>query len=427
MYATASSASNPVRKTALQYGTGVRHIIRGVKVSGGSCTFSIVAADGSPTTHSLAGDIEYTPSSEYEFLHGGDFSRLNMMLEHGVKYKENNTVKDAVQIAVDNGWNIVRLRIYNDPGNASYKPSGYMTKGYVNTEDALELARKAKDKGLKVLLTFHYSDYWSDPSNQYIPHEWEGKNEAELKTAIYEFTYDVLSQMKSQSTLPEYVSVGNEINCGMLFGSYSNANSYYCKYDKFVAFFNQGAKAVRDISDDIKVVVHATNPTRNIGWLFDHMENYNADYDVIGLSYYPYWTDASVQTFVQAADGYADTYGKEVLIMETGYNWSTVTSYGDSGQLEDNGPYDAIYGTSEEAQRNYLLELSNEIKKSDSVIGFIYWDPLTVPLKSFTGMNNTMDGSSAPNHDNGTVTQNSSLFDFSGNRLAAWDAFKYNN
>ncbi len=412
--------------TSLQYGSSIKHVIKGVKVSGGSCTVSFKEVGSSPAEYSCS-DIEYTPSSEYEFLQGGDYSRLNMMLEHGVTYKENDSTKDAVQIAVDNGWNIVRLRVFNDPGNTSYKPSGYMTKGYVNTEDALELAKKAKDNGLQVLLTLHYSDYWSDPSNQYIPHEWNGYTESQLKTAVYDFTYDVLSQMKSQGTLPEYVAVGNEINCGMLFGTYGNANSFYCKYDKFVGFFNEGAKAVRAISDDIKVVVHATNPTQDIGWLFSNMKSYDADYDIIGLSYYPYWTDADAATFVTYADGYADSYGKKVLIMETGFNWNSVTSYGDSGQLLDNGPYDSIYGTSEEAQRNYLQELANEIKKSESIIGFLYWDPLTVQLKSFTGMNHTMDGASSPNHDNGTVTQNSSLFDFSGNRLDSWDAFKYNN
>lgn len=426
VYATASSGSNPVRKTSLQYGTAVRHVIKGVKVSGGTCQVSLIEADSYPAAYSWS-DVECVPSKEYEFLQGGDYSRLNMMLEHGVTYKENGTVKDAVQIAIDNGWNIVRLRVYNDPGNTSYIPSGYMTKGYVNAEDALELAKKAKEKGLKVLLTFHYSDYWSDPGNQYIPHEWAGYTETQLKDAVYDFTCDVLTRMKSQGTMPEYVAIGNEVNCGLLFGAYPDANSYYCAYDKFVGFFNEGAKAVRDVSAESKVVVHFTNPTQNLNWLFDHMRNYGADYDIIGLSYYPYWTDATVSEFVSYADGYASTYGKKVLIMETGYNWSTVTSYGDAGQLKDNGPYDAVYGTSEEAQRNFLQELSNEIKKSESILGYLYWDPLTVRLNSFTGMNNSMDGYSAPNHDNGTVTQNSCLFDYNGNTLKAWDAFKYNN
>ncbi|MGM9735577.1 MAG: glycosyl hydrolase 53 family protein [Candidatus Cryptobacteroides sp.] len=347
-----------------------------------------------------------------------------MMLDHGVTYKESCSVKDAVDIAVDNGWNIVRLRVYNDPGNSSYEPSKYMTAGYLDSDDVLALAQKAKVAGLKVLLTFHYSDYWTDPGNQSLPHDWSAYNETQLKTAVYDFTRNLLVSLNSVNALPDYVAIGNEVNCGLLFGTPDNyTQAYYCKYDKFAGFFNQGAAAVREVSPESKVVLHLTNPQQDLAWLFDELKTNDADYDIIGFSYYPYWTDVTASEFVSAADGYASSYGKKVMVMETGYNWSETTYYGDGGQLEDNGPYDSIYGTSPEAQRNYLMELANSIKKSESVIGYLYWDPLTVKLNDFTGMTN----SEGPNHDNGTVTQNSSLFDFEGNRLSAWDAFKYNN
>ena len=418
--------------TSLQYGTSVQHVIRGVLVSGGSCTLSTTAAGSSPASYSIdASSITYTPSSAYTFLQGGDYSRLNMMLTGGASYKENGSTKDAVQIAADNGWNLVRLRVYNDPGNSSYSPSSYMSPGFVNKADALRLAKKAKDAGMDVLLSFHYSDYWTNPSSQNVPHEWSGYSESQLKTAVYNFTKEVLDAMNSQGTLPAYVSIGNETNSGLLFGGGtdgSNTNSsYYAKYDKYVAFFNQGAQAVREVSSSIKVVTHLTSPNGTASYVLGQMKNYGADYDVIGISYYPYWTESmSAAALCSAADGWASTYGKEVLIMETAVNWNTVSYYGDAGQLKDQGYYESTYPASEENQRNYLQELANEIKKSSSVIGYLYWDPVPVKLSNWTYTYYGTSGSIS-NYDNGTINQNAALFDFEGNRLSAWDAFKYNN
>lgn len=430
---TASSGSNPARMTTLQYGTNVEHVIRGVQVNGGSCTVGPVAIGGSPAEYSITSQYTFTPSSARNFLWGGDYSRLNMQITGGAFYKENNSTKDAVDIAADNGWNIVRLRVFNDPGNRSFSPSSYMSPGFVNTADMLRLATKAKAKGLQIFLSLHYSDYWTNPGCQNAPHEWSGYSEAQLKTAVYDFTKDVLQQMAAQGTLPEYVSIGNETNAGMLFGGGTDGTgqnaSYYTKYDKFVGFFNQGAKAVREVAPSAKIAVHFTNPQQNnvINSLCGYMQTYRADYDIIGISYYPYWTQTmSCAAFRTLADNVASTYNKQVMIMETAVNWNTVTYYNDAGQLKDQGYYESIYPASEENQRNYLQELINEVKKSSSIIGLLYWDPVTVKLSQWNYTYYGVSGSIS-NYDNGTINQNAALFDFNGNRLPAWDAFKYNN
>lgn len=423
VYALASSGTE--RMTPIRYGSSVRHVIRGVRVSGGTCTLRTVAPDGTPAPFSLSG-IEYTPSSEYTWLQGGDFSRLNLELEHGVSYKSAGSVKDPVDIAVENGWNIVRLRVFNDPGNTAYSPSIYMTKGYVCLNDMLKLAKKAKRAGLKILLTLHYSDYWTDPLIQNPPHEWSGYTEPQLRQAIYDFTYEVLVNMDAQGTPPQYVAIGNETNTGMLYGGGIDKKGYNTAYRnnpaQFAAFFNSGAKAVRDILPDSRVVLHLANPHSSLGSLLSSLNSNSLDYDILGISYYPFWSGFTASEFVSRADGFATTAGRPVMVMETGFNWNTVTYYGDAGQLENQGPYETVYPASPENQRNYLQELLVELKKSDSVMGVLYWDPLTVRLNSWAGMDN-----SGPNHDNGTVTQNSSLFDFDGNALEAWKAFKYNN
>ena len=425
VYAAASSGQGPARMTPIRYGTGVKHVIRGVQVSGGSCTFSTVEADSSPAEYSVS-DIQFTPSEEWTWLQGGDFSRLNLELDHGVTYKDGGSVKDAVDIAVENGWNIVRLRVFNDPGNTAYSPSIYMTNGYVCLSDMLKLAKKAKKAGLEILLTLHYSDYWTDPLIQNPPHEWSGYSESQLRQAVYDFTHEVLVSMEARNTPPAFVAIGNETNTGMLYGGGINKTGYNSAYRnnpaQFAAFFNQGAKAVRDVFPSSKVVLHLANPHSNLGSLLSSLNSNLLDYDILGISYYPFWSGFTASEFVSRADGFAATAGRKVMVMESGFNWSAATYYGDAGQLENQGPYETVYPASPENQRNYLQELLVELKKSSSVIGVLYWDPLTVRLNSWDGMDN-----SGPNHDNGTVTQNSALFDFDGNALEGWKAFKYNN
>ena len=428
----ATSGSNPVKMTSLQYGTNVSHVIRGVPVSGGSCTVGPVEADASPADYEITSAFTFTPSSERTYLQGGDISRLNMELDHGVTYKVGGAATDLVDLAVENGWNWVRIRVFNDPGNSSYVPSKYMTAGYVNKADAVALAKKAKDAGMQVMLSFHYSDYWTDPLIQNVPHAWTGYTESQLQTAVADFTTEVLEAMAAQSALPDYVSLGNEVNSGMFFGGNADHtgydNTYRYNRTAYAGFFKSGAAAVKAVSSSIKTVVHLTNPfTSSVEQMLDAMNSASASYDIIGLSYYPYWTEKTVGEFVTRAGSLSSSYNKDIVIMETGFNWNTVTYYNDAGQLVDNRPYESIYPASEENQRNYLQELSNGVKGSDRIIGFLYWDPLTVKLNTWSGMNYMEGGTSHSNHDNGTVTQNSALFDFEGNRLDAWDAFKYNN
>lgn len=342
----------------------------------------------------------------------------------GYKFRDaNGQEKDIFVLMKELGMTAVRLRVWVDPVSYGYGP-------WCNKADVIGKAKRANAQGLDILVNFHYSDFFADPVSQNIPHEWSGKNFSQLKTAIYDFTKDVLDAMNDQGTLPAYVSIGNETNSGLLFGGGTDGtgyNSYNCDYEKYVAFFNQGAQAVRDVSSSIKVITHLTSPNGTAGYVLGQMNTYNADYDIIGLSYYPYWTETmSAAAFCTAADGWASTYGKPVLIMETAVNWNTVTYYGGAGQLEDQGYYESIYPASEENQRNYLLELANEIKKSSSVIGYVYWDPVTVKLSTWSYTYYGTSGSIS-NYDNGTINQNAALFDFNGNRLAAWDAFKYNN
>ena len=159
-----------------------------------------------------------------EFLKGGDISMLTLVEDNGGKYRWDGVETDCVKGLAANGFDIVRLRLYNDPGNAAFTPSNRLPKGYQDEEDILGLAKRAKDAGMQIELTFHYSDFWTNGEMQTKPHSWESLTFDQLKKAVYTYTRDFLKRMAAQGTLPEYVSLGNESQAGMLYPDGSTGN-----------------------------------------------------------------------------------------------------------------------------------------------------------------------------------------------------------
>ena len=128
-------------------------------------------------------------------LKGGDVSFLTLIEQKGGKFYQDSEAMDCMKLLAGNGFNIVRLRLYNDPGNNSYSPSSKMYPGIDDEADILSLAKRARSEGLQIQLTFHYSDYWTNGSDQNKPHDWEGVGYATLKTKVYEYTKVFLQKM----------------------------------------------------------------------------------------------------------------------------------------------------------------------------------------------------------------------------------------
>ncbi|WP_217258981.1 glycosyl hydrolase 53 family protein [Terribacillus saccharophilus] len=147
------------------------------------------------------------------FIRGADISTLADMEKAGAKYYEDGVQKDPLQILKDNGANYVRLRIWNDPKDVAGNTYGAGTNDLKTT---IDLAKRAKAKGMKVLLDFHYSDFWVDPGKQNLPKSWQGLSFEQLNTKVYDYTYSVLAEMKKQNVYPDMVQIGNELNSGML-------------------------------------------------------------------------------------------------------------------------------------------------------------------------------------------------------------------
>ena len=369
------------------------------------------------------------------YLRGADISELNYVESLGAKfYDTDGKERDALDIMQENGINTVRLRLYNQPGNSvTYGEQTYaMPAGFLDEADVLKLAKRAKANGMKIELTFHYSDFWTNGEMQFKPKAWENCTLAELKDSIYTYTKTVLQHMAEQNTPPDYVSIGNEIQAGILFGYFSDiaslptVNGYCNDMPNLQNMLGRGCKAVREVCPDAKIIIHLTMSTgvtaSTYSWFFLRMKS--LDYDMIGVSYYPYWTNGTPSETLDnlvsvLGDGGID---KDVMIMETGYAWMRYRPYGRyqslyEGQLHMNGS--AYNEASRQGQKEFIHQLQTVIKSTDRIKGYYYWDPVMVEQK--------VDGTWIPTgwvEGGENQVGNTTLFDYEGRPLPVFDAIR---
>ena len=392
-----------------------RSYVRGIRVENGVCPIRIYAeADASQWTR-IDNLCLIEVDRDFNLLKGGDISELTYVEQNGGKYYLDGQEMDCVDILKQGGFNIVRLRLYNDPGNSDYSPSNRLPAGIQDEEDILNLARRAKEAGMQIELTFHYSDYWTNGEAQNKPHEWEGLDFEELKQALHDYTRDFMQRMADQGTTPEYVSIGNEVQAGMLYPD----GDVVSNMPQLVELVNAGYDAVKEVAPDSKVIFHsnAAGNREQYDWLFSEFRDRGAKYDIIGASYYPFsaFTDLPAKDIREWADYIAGKFDKDIILMETGYAWNPTLPDGKPGQLGDNGPYEEMTPA---GQKNFILDLIHEIKlaKDCRILGFLYWDPIFIEVPGL-GWELGADN----------VVSNTTLFGFDGEALEVFDAFKYNN
>ncbi len=253
--------------------------------------------------------IPFKPVSVDKML-GADISFLPELETKGMKfYDTDGKEKDAIKILKNHGLNYVRLRIFNDPA----RDSGYSPKaGFCDLQHTLQMAKRIKATGMKLLLDFHYSDYWADPGKQYMPKSWRGKNMTELKLAVYDYTKMVMEALKAQGTVPDMVQVGNEINHGMIWpeGSVNN-------FDNLAQLFFAGAQAVKAVSSSTSIMLHIALGGQNdeSKFFIDNMVKRAVDFDVIGLSYYPRWHN-TLADLEYNLDDLSKRYNKDIIVVE---------------------------------------------------------------------------------------------------------------
>lgn len=281
--------------------------------------------------------------SDTVFANGADIGWLSQMEASGYKfYNDSNIEKDCMDILKEKGINSLRFRVWVNP-----------TDGWCGKKDVATMAIRAKNKGFRIMIDFHYSDTWADPGKQGKPAAWKNDAISKLDTDVYNHTYEVLDTLKSIGVIPEWVQIGNETSNGMLWPDGMASSSM----KNFASLVTSGYNAIKAVDSSILAIVHLADGNKNstYRWMFDGLKSNNAKWDVIGMSLYPYWanlpwTTADNECLSNMQD-MISRYHKKVMIVETGY----------------------LYNQARDAN-NFLLDL---IEKTKSVggLGVFYWEP----------------------------------------------------
>ncbi|WP_343732283.1 glycosyl hydrolase 53 family protein [Duganella sp.] len=291
------------------------------------------------------------PARAEAFAKGADIGWLPQMEATGYQfYNKQGKPEDCLQILKDLGINTVRLRTW-------VHPSDDRASGHNSRDETVAMALRAQKMGMRVMINFHYSDSWADPQQQRKPAAWVGHDFPQLLKDVYAHTYDVMSALKRAGVTPEWVQVGNETRTGMIY-----PEGHIDNWPQLAQLINQGYDAVKAASPASKVVLHLDRGNDN-QWFrtwFDNARANGARYDVIGMSYYPFWLDGrpdyklSIDDLGRNLNDMAARYGKEVMVVEVGG--------------EDTQPQNTY---------DMLLAVQRKVREvpDQKGLGVIYWEP----------------------------------------------------
>lgn len=212
---------------------------------------------------------------------GADISWVQQQEDKGLTYSDKGVKKDVLSILTENGFNWIRLRLFVDPK----APKGYSKEGYCDLEHTLDMAKRVKSAGMKLLLDFHYSDTWADPGKQFTPSSWENLKGKELEDRIFEYTNEVLLRFKKEGLTPEMVQIGNEINHGILW-PVGKTDSTLIPLSNLL---QRAGQAVRKVCPKSTIMIHLASGGQNKEsvWFLDNILKNGVVFDVLGQSYYP--------------------------------------------------------------------------------------------------------------------------------------------
>ena len=307
-----------------------------------------------------------------DFITGADLSSYVSLKESGVDFKDANgkslSDEDFFKYLYEGGTNWVRIRVWNDPYNSSGKGYG---GGNNDIEKAKTIGKLATDAGMRVLIDFHYSDFWADPGKQDAPKAWKFYTVEEKEKAVYDYTLESLRTLETAGVDVGMVQVGNETTAGIC-GESDWTNM--CK------IFNAGSNAVREFDKDCLVAIHFTNPEKagRYATFAKTLKDNNVDYDVFASSYYPFW-HGTTDNLTSVLSTIAKDYEKQVMVAET--SWVTTWEDGDGhGNTAPKTGQALNYGISVQGQADEIRDVVNAVNKVNdtvdgSAIGVFYWEP----------------------------------------------------
>lgn len=341
--------------------------------------------------------------TEIGFYKGMDLSFIEEQLDKGAVYKnsQGTILSDPVAFLADQGVNLMRIRLWINNSDGKYNLN------YVKRQALI-----AQQNNMEFLLCLHFSDTWADPGSQHTPSIWSSLNINELSSELQDYSATVLRELRDQNTLPQIVQIGNETNNGMLWPVGSVYDNGTTNWDNYVQLTKAAIAGVKSISPDSKIMIHHAGIS-NAGYFYNELYTRNVDYDMVGLSYYPWWHGNDLNVMESDLRSFTMNQEKPIMIVETAYpftlNWDD-NAHNNIGLTSQLAPG---YEATTNGQFQFLQRIDQIIKNlpDDKGIGLCYWAPDWIAV----------DGASE-----GSSWENLTLFDFDGVANPALEVFRSN-
>lgn len=370
-----------------------------------------------------------------DFIKGMDVSSVLAEEASGVVYRnEAGEEEDLFKVLADAGLNYIRVRVWNDPYDENGKGYG---GGNNDAAKAAEIGKRAADYGMKLLVDFHYSDFWADPSKQFAPKAWADMSIEEKCDAIYDYTKESLTAIIDAGADVGMVQIGNEINYGMA-GETSVAN--------VMALLKQASKAVREVAkkekQDIKIAVHFTEIS-DYNFIVNKaidLRDYEVDYDIFGISYYNYW-HGDLDWMKYILSDIKKFFGKDTMILETSYTYTLENGDNFHNTVAEGDLVDG-YAATVQSQASCIRDIAAAASEVGA-LGLFYWEGAWIPVGSDYDSNLKLweehgsgwassystdyDPDDAGVYYGGCAWDNQAMFDWDGNPLPSLNVFKYLN
>ena len=364
-----------------------------------------------------------------DFIFGMDASSVPAEEASGVVYYNfNGEEQDVFQTLAESGINYIRVRVWNDPFDEAGNGYG---GGNCNINTALEIGKRATKYGMKLLVDFHYSDFWADPGKQMVPKAWAGMKLAEKKDALYQFTLESLTLLKEANVDVGMVQIGNETNgsfCGEVIWS------------KMCQLFQAGSQAVREVFPDALVAIHFANPEKEgtYATYAGYLAEFDVDYDVFASSYYPFW-HGSLENLANVLTHFQTTYGKKVMVMETSYAYTAQDTDFFGNTISAGSNVAKPYPYSVQGQADSVRDVIETVANIGG-IGVCYWEGTWISVGQTSWEENRQkwetygsgwatsfasgyDPADAGKYFGGCAVDNQAMFDASGHPLESLKIF----
>ena len=299
-----------------------------------------------------------------DFIFGMDASCVSALEASGVKYCNfDGSEQDVFKTLSENGIDYIRVRVWNDPYDENGNGYG---GGNCDIQNALTIGKRAAQYGMKLLVDFHYSDFWADPGKQAAPKAWQGMNIEEKTQALYGYTKNSLQLLKDGGADVGMVQVGNETN-GKLCGESA--------WESICGLMNAGSRAVREVFPEAQVAVHFTNPEKASTYRYyaDQLAEHQVDYDIFASSYYPYW-HGTLENLSAVLTEISENYSKKVMIAETSYAYTAENSDFWGNTISSDTQVSKPYPYSVDGQSQFLRDLTKTAAEIPNCIGIFYWE-----------------------------------------------------